>query len=145
MDAYFAVFRGNYSRASLALGLATYLLGLVTAWAIHFGPEYARSAPIYVGVPGIIWTGSFVGWGRKRICELLVEIESAFQPSKQQYADQAGKWLRRLFDWRPQIAASLLTFLASSAFVWYATSVEQFPWFPRSWSEPGSDLWVRNA
>lgn len=145
LDWYFNLFGASYVLTSLVLGVGTYVLGLAIAWAVDFAPDYLGTTPLYVGLIGIMWTGTYVGWGRKRTCELLEEIETAFQPSAQQYSDTASRWLRRLLDWRPQVALSLIAILASFAYVWYATGIGEFPWFPRSWSTAGPDLWATNV
>lgn len=126
------------------LGIATYIVGLAIAWAIDFAPEYLGTTPMYVGVIGIMWTGAYVGWGRRRICEILEEIETAFQPNAQQYSNTASRWLRRLLDWRPQVALSSIAILTSFAYVWYATGIGDFPWFPPAWSSAGPNLWAKN-
>jgi hypothetical protein len=142
MDGYFRLFGDRVLFASMAAGIITYLAGLLIASTIDFLDVYVTTAPVYLGLVGVMWTCAFVGWGRKRINDLLNEIEPVLRATGE-YVQTAAKWERRLLDWRPQAAFSVLSFVGSSLFVWHATRAQEFPWFPPPWSR-GSDLWLKN-
>lgn len=144
LDAYFKLFGRQVLLASLTVGIMTYVVGLVTAWTIGFVHGYATTRQLYLGLIGIVWTGAYVGWGRRRISELLVEISPSFRPSAEQYAEAASRWLQRLLAWRPQVVVSLMLIMTSSAYIWTATRTSELAWFPPSWSSHDPDLWVRN-
>jgi hypothetical protein len=143
LDVYFRLFGYQVLVASVAAGIMTYLAGLMIALAINFVDVYVTTPPVYLGLVGIMWTCAFVGWGRMRINDLLNEIEPVFRANGT-YVEAAAKWERRLLDWRPQAAFSVLSFVGSSLFVWYATHAQEFPWFPPPWSR-GPDLWQKNV
>ena len=145
LDWFFKLFGDQFMLPPLVLAVVIYAVGFAISWTIDFAPDYLKTVPLYVGLAGIVWTGAYVGWGRKRICQLLGEIEPVFRPSGPEYAHTASTWLRRLLDWRPQLGMSALAIAASCVYAWYATGQGQFPWFPASWSAAGPNLWLKSA
>jgi hypothetical protein len=144
LDSIFGLFHGRVVLVSFGIALLTYALGLAIAWPIGFGPDYVNTSALYLGVLGIAWTGTFVGWGRHRIVTLLQDVSPAFGPSASEYEEAARNGLRKMLDWRPQAGISLVLIGVSGVYVWMATRTSLLPWFPSSWTSPDSGRLIKN-
>jgi hypothetical protein len=133
------------SKQDFDLAGFTYAIGLGLALAIGFVTHYVATLPLYIGLLGIVWTGTHVGWGRRRVVDLLVEVEAAFRGGSTHYPDEAIRWLRRMLNVRYQSAAALLAIVITWAYVWIAIRSTPLPWFPSRWSFTGPDLLARTV
>ena len=138
INKFYTKFSLPYPIISIFFGLMVFVLGIIIAYFDNFHKTYVSSAPIYLGIVGIIWVSTFMEWGAKNYIKILNNVRPYFNVSDSEYLETTEKWVKLIYNDKLVLGLSFffIIFTYFVVFLVYHYKIATLMIFPNEWYLP---------